>query len=136
MNHGKQFQLFASVFIVEGVIDDEDPAFFLRSEWSDEGNGLSGQACEKGPPVMSGRIEESVGGIAFEWSRIFSADGPPPEIALAENEDKQGTENLEEREALLLMSAAPCQSFPKCDGFPESRKFGQGLDLDRIAFVG
>ena len=136
MDHGKQFQLFASVFIVERVIDDEDPAFFFRSERSDEKNDFPGQECEKVSPVVSGRIEESVGRITFKGKGIFFSGRASPEISLAKNENEQCRKDLKERNPLLFLPATSSQSLSKRDGFPESRKFGQGLDLDRIVFVG
>jgi hypothetical protein len=82
--------------------------------------------------VESG-VEKSVDGIPLEVRYISSAFYPPPEVALAEYESKQRTENVEDGKALLFTSAKLCQSFSKRDSFAKSLKFGKGLD--RIVFM-
>jgi hypothetical protein len=59
---------------------------------------------------MERGIEESVDSVPSKCRVIFSADGPPPEIALAENKKEQRTENVEDSDTLLFIFAASRQS--------------------------
>jgi hypothetical protein len=73
---------------------------------------------------MERRIEESICGVPPESRNIFRADGPPPEVTLLENEEKQSAKYIENGEAMFVFTASS-QSLSKRDSFTESLEFGQ-----------
>jgi hypothetical protein len=124
-----KFKFFTSIFIVNGVVDDEDFTFVVGSESGNKNDDLASNKMQKASPIVVRRIEESVGGIASEINSRILSDGKSPKVTLLKNDEKKGSKNNEKANSLRLYPATSKKSEGQRDEFGEGGEFGKAMDI-------
>ena len=126
---GEKFELFTSIFIVDGVVDSEDFTFVIGSESGNKNDDLASNKMQKASPIVVRGVEKSVGGITSEIKSRILPDGKSPKVTLLKNDEKKGLKNSEKADTLRLHPATSKKSEGQRDEFREGREFGKAMDI-------
>jgi hypothetical protein len=126
---GKQFEFFAAIFIVNGIIDDKNFTFIALSQSPAKGDGFFSNGSKKISPVMIRRIEESVSGVTGKGNGRVIRYGKAPEITKPKDGKEKGLKNIENAKSANFEFATVREDIFERDKFAEEKKHRNILDI-------